>query len=289
MMRLGRRAVPFAMPSETVGPAPGVVPASGSLKRQLNLIRELAVTQFHLKYTGSVLGYIWSLAKPLMVFGIMYAVFSRLLRVGVGSPNFAIQLLVAVVLWQFFSETTAVGLQSIAANANLIRKAFFPRAVLVIAATLTAFMTFAINMALIMAVFLPLGRLDVGIQTLLLIPLITELYLFTLGVSLLLSTLFVFFRDIGYIWEVTTQILFYGSAVVYPLKFVSPQIQRFLVLNPMAQIIEDVRHVLVSQQLPWSEAVLGGLWFAPFVVVAAVALLGWWAFSRWSPDFAEHL
>jgi len=286
--RLVRRGAPAVVlaPAGVDGASPQ---EPSPLQRQYNLVRELAVTQFRLKYTGSVLGYIWSLAKPLMIFAIMYAVFSRLLRVGAGSPNFALQLLVAVVMWQFFSETTAVGLQSIVSNANVIRKAYFPRAILVIAATMTAFMTFLINFALIVIVFVPLGRLEVGWQSLWLLPLIIELYIVALGLSLLLSTLYVFFRDVGYIWEIGTQILFYGSAVVYPLGFVPSKIQRIIVLNPVAQIIEDVRHVIVTRQVPWSGAVLGVFWFAPMLVALAAALLGLWAFMRWSPQFAENL
>jgi len=286
--RLVRRGAPaVALVAGNVGRPAAEEPST--LDRQYNLVRELAVTQFRLKYTGSVLGYVWSLAKPLMIFAIMYAVFSRLLRVGAGSPNFALQLLVAVVMWQFFSETTAVGLQSIVSNANVIRKAYFPRAILVIAATMTAFMTFLINFALILVVFIPLGRLEIGWQSLLLVPLIVELYVVALGLSLLLSTLYVFFRDVGYIWEIGTQILFYGSAVVYPLGFVPSKIQRLIVVNPVAQIIEDVRHVVVTRQVPLSGAVLGGYWFAPLLVTLAAALLGLWAFLRWSPQFAENL
>ena len=260
-----------------------------AFERRLNLIVEMAVTQFRLKYTGSVLGYVWSLMKPLMIFAIMYIVFSKLLRVGNGSPNFALQLLVAVVLWQFFAETTAVGLQAIVGNANLIRKAYFPRGSLLVAATLTSFMTLAINLALIVLVFLPLGRLDVSWRTLLFLPLIAELYLLALGASLVLSTLYVFFRDVAYIWEVTTQVLFYGSAVVYPLGFVPASIQRFIVLNPMAQIIEDIRHVLVTHRVPWAGSVLGPLWFAPLLIAALIMLVGWSAFKRWAPMFAENL
>jgi len=265
-----------------------LIPERG-LRTYLNLTRELAFTQFKLKYSGSVLGYLWSLAKPLMLFAIMYVVFSQLLRVGAGSPNFALQLLVAVVVWSFFAETTAIGLHSIVANSNLIRKAYFPRAILVWSATVTALMTFAINMGLILIVFGPIGRLDLRLETLMMIPLIVELYLVTLGASLLLATMFVFFRDVGYIWEIVTQVLFYGSGVVYPLGFLSPAFQRILVLNPMAQIIEDIRHGLVTQHVPWSATILGGAWLVPLLLALAVIVVGCWAFTRWEPRFAESM
>ena len=265
-------------------------PGSSALARSLNLTRELAITQFKLKYAGSVLGYIWSLAKPLMLFAIMYAVFARLLRVGASSPNFAIQLLMGIIVWSFFSETTTGGLQSIVGNTHLVKKAFFPRSIIVISATLTAFMNFAINLGLLVLIAGLLGKLDLGGRSLWALPLVFELYALTLGAALLLATLYVFFRDVWYIWEISSQVLFYASAVVYPLAFVPPSLERVIALNPLTQIIEDLRHGLVTHQVPWTADVLGmnGL-FVPLLIAAAVVLVGWIAFNHWSPRFAEYL
>src|SRR2546422_778330 len=99
----------------------------------VNVTRELAVTQFKLKYTGSVLGYMWSLVKPLMVFGVMYVVFAILLNTGRGTVNFPLQLLVGVVLWMFFAETTSTAVSAVASNGSLVNRAFFPRSILVLA------------------------------------------------------------------------------------------------------------------------------------------------------------
>src|SRR5258708_21908176 len=187
----------------------------GALRRHANLTRELAVSQFKLKYTGSVLGYVWSLVKPLMLFATLYVVFSKLFHIDRGTTNFVFQLLIAIVLFTFFQETTSTAMNSIASNGNMIRKAYFPRAVLVVAATLSSLMTFTINMALIVIIGGALGRLSLGWQSLAAPLLFIELYLLVLGVALLLSSLFVFYRDLGHIWEIATQLLIYGSAVIY--------------------------------------------------------------------------
>ncbi|HEX6539138.1 MAG TPA: hypothetical protein VF155_08165, partial [Candidatus Dormibacteraeota bacterium] len=155
--------------------------------RNAALIRELAWTQFKLKYTGSVLGYLWSLLKPAMLFGILYVIFVVLLRQR--AHEFGLQLLVGIVFFTFFTECTGTAMSSIAGNAGLIQKAYFPRWVLVIASSMTAAMTFLINFTLIIAVAAPLGRVELGLRSLAAIPLVLELYVLSVGLSLLLASL----------------------------------------------------------------------------------------------------
>lgn len=266
-------------------------PAEG-MRRHLNLTRELAVTQFKLKYTGSVLGYLWSLLKPLMIFGIMYAIFDRLLHAGRTSDRFTMQLLVGIVVWTFFAETTGTAVNAIVVNGNLINKASFPRAILVVASSLSALMTFAINLFLIVVIAGATHNLSLGWQSLLTAPLLVELYLLVIGIALGLSALFVYYRDLGHIWEITVQLLFYGSAVVFPL---SPAILHravtLVALNPVAQIIEDIRHALVTQdpRVPWTATILGPAFLVPLLVVAAVLVAGLTIFRALAPHFSENL
>src|ERR1039457_5627993 len=189
-------------------------------QRNLNLVRELSITAFKLKYTGSALGYVWSLVKPLMLFAIMYLVFSQLLGTGSGSTDFPVQLLVAIVAWTFFTEATSTAMNAVAGNGDLIRKAYFPRWILVAASTTSALLTFAINTSLVLVVTLVLGHLDLTWLSLLAPLYYLELILLVLGLSMLLSSLFVFFRDLGHIWEILSLVLFYVSAVVFPFKTV---------------------------------------------------------------------
>jgi ABC-2 type transport system permease protein len=276
-----------AEPLATHSPPPG-----GRMGRHLNLTRELALTQFKLKYTGSVLGYLWSLLKPMMVFAIMYAVFDRLLHAGRTSDRFTLQLLIGIVIWTFFSETTVTAVNAIVVNGNLINKASFPRAILVIASSLTALMTFAINLSLIVVIAGAARQLSLGWHSLLALPLLLELYALVIGISLILSALFVFYRDLGHIWEIFTQLLFYGSAVVFPLsRDILHSKVELVALNPVAQIIEDLRHALVTQdpRVPWTATILGRATPVPLLTVVVVLVVGVVLFRRLSPHFSESL
>jgi len=179
-------------------------------QRNVNLVRELSITSFKLKYTGSALGYVWSLIKPLMLFGIMFLVFSILLRVGKGDTDFPVQLLIAIVAWTFFTEATATAMNAVAGNGDLIRKAYFPRWILVVASTTSALLTFAINTTLVLVVTFALGDLHLTLRSLFVPLFYLELIVLVLGLSLLLSSLFVFFRDLGHIWEIVS--LFFSMA-----------------------------------------------------------------------------
>jgi ABC-2 type transport system permease protein len=273
------------------GPGPTTPPLaarSGAARHNVELVLRLAVTNFKLKYTGSVLGYVWSLIKPLMIFGVTYLVFVRLLNAGARSPSFPLQLLIGIVLWNFIGETTGSALSSVVASSQLIKKAYFPRPVLVLASILTASMTFAINMCLIVIIAGVLGGLDLRLSSLLAIAVVIEMYLLVIGLGLLLSSLFVFFRDVGHIWEIMLQLLFYGSAVVYPLNF-APGFAHWLALNPVAQIINDFRYLVVTRNIPTTADILGIKILIPIGLVFASLIFGSLLFSRVAPDFAEQL
>ncbi len=284
-----RRYTDTRMTTVTARTAVAVRPRRTGWLRHYNLVRELALTQFKLKYTGSVLGYCWSLIKPLMLFAIMYAIFGYLFKLGRTSPNFPIQLLLGIVTWNFFAETTGSAMGAIAFNGNLIRKAFFPRSILVLASSLSAFITFLINTVLIVVIATPLGGMSLGWRSLLAPLLWFELYALILGLSMLLSSLFVFYRDLGHIWEVLSLVLFYGSAVVFPFALIPARLQHLAALNPIAQIIQDLRHALVTPKVPWMEQLIGIEYIGPFVICIAVITLGAWTFRRLSPRFAEEL
>lgn len=258
-----------------------------TLRRDAALTRELAWTQFKLKYTGSVLGYLWSLLKPAMLFAVLFTIFVLLLHQK--KQEFPLQLLVGVVIFTFFVECTSTAMSSIAGNAGLIQKAYFPRAILVVASSLTASMTFLINFALIVAVATPLGHLHPGVRSLMVIPLVLELYVLALGLSLLLSSLFVFYRDLGHIWDILTQVIFYASAVVFPVALIPARLRVPFFLNPMAQIIEDTRHALVLSDIPSTAALVGRNAAIPIAIALLAFVLGVATFRSLSPSFAENL
>jgi ABC-2 type transport system permease protein len=282
----------MSVAAEPVPPAgrstPPTTARPSPLRVNLNLTRELALTSFKLKYTGSTLGYAWSLVKPLLIFGMTYAVFVQVLKAGRSDPSFPVELLVGIVLWTFFADATSSAVGAIVANGQIIRKAYFPRWIVVVASTLSATMTLAVNLALVLLIGLPLGWFHVGLQTLLVPLLFIELYILVVGIGLLMSALFVFYRDLGHVWEITLQLLFYASAILFPLTLITKSFP-FAVMNPIAQIMEDMRRALITSAIPWSSSILGWLMVVPCLIVCGSLAVGYLVFHRSSPRFAEAL
>jgi ABC-2 type transport system permease protein len=275
-------------------------PRQSAWRSNLNLTRELAITSFKLKYTGSVLGYAWSLVKPLLIFGMTYLVFAVLLLRGktTAAQHFPVQLLLGIVVWTFIADATVSSVSAIVGNAHILLKAYFPRWILVVASTLSATMTLVVNMTLVLCIGIPLGWYHVGPQTLLLPVLFIELYVLIAGIGMLLSALFVFYRDLGHVWEIMLQLLLYASAIVFPIALVPSHFRvlsmgfnpRVLMgFNPFAQIIEDMRRALVTPLIPWTSEVLGWLIIVPWAAVCIVFGLGFFVFRRLSPKFGEAL
>lgn len=258
--------------------------------RYLDLIRELAITDFKLKYQGSVAGYLWSLAKPLMVFGVLYMVFNVFVKIGASIPYYPLYLLLGVILWGYFAEATTVGMGSVVGKGDMIRKVYFPRIVLIISSSISAIITLFLNL-LIVFVFMIFARLIPNpVQIVLFFVLIIELYVLTLGLSLILSSLFVKYRDIGHIWEVLVQVLFYATPIIYPLAVVPMRFQKIILLSPISQIIQDSRWLLITNQTVTSESVLKfPLFLIPYVIPFLLVFVGYNIFQKSSAQFAENV
>ncbi len=256
--------------------------------RYWSLVRELSITNFKLKYTGSALGYVWSLVKPLAYFGVLYVIFVQFFHQR--EDDFALQLLLAVVIFTFFAECTSAGLGSIAGNGHLIRKATFPLSALVIVTSVTALFTFLINLALVLIVALVAGKLQLDWDILAVPPLLIELYILSLGVGMILASVFVFFRDVGHVWEVISQLLIYACGVVFPAKRVPASLSHIYFLNPLAQNIEDLRHALITPAAAWSVTITGpGIYIVALGLSVASFATGLLLFRRLAPHFAESL
>jgi ABC-2 type transport system permease protein len=257
-------------------------------QRYLHLVRELAVTNFRLKYTGSVLGYLWSMMKPLAYFGILYVIFVDFFHQR--SPSFPPQMFLAIVLFNFFTESTGTSLGAIAGNGHLVRKASFPLSALVVSLSVTALFTMAINLSLVMVIGTVWGKLHLGLRTLALPFLLAELYLLSLGVGMILASIFVFYRDLGHIWEVLTQFLLYAAGIVFLAVQVPVHYRGWFFLNPLAQIIEDARHAVVTPDAPWTYTMIGVReYLIPIAISLFVFVFGLWLFRRLNPIFAENL
>jgi len=257
------------------------------------LLRQLVITDFKIRYKGSVLGYIWTLLRPLALFAVLYVVFVNFLRVGGDVPFFAVYLLLGVVFWNYFVEVTNNGVSAIVGKGDLLRKLSFPRYVVVMSGSFSALINLTINL-LVIAVFMVISGVPFTLNILWLIPLIIELFIFALSVAFILSALYVRFRDINYIWEVILQAGFYATPILYPITMVvakSPLIAKIMMLNPLAQVIQDARHLVITDQAVTITAIYGSQFmrFVPVLLVIAFAVIGAIYFRKKSPSFAEEI
>ena len=261
-------------------------------KRNRILLKELTKTDFKLRYQGSVLGYLWALLKPLMMFAILYVVFVKFFKWGGDIPHYAVYLLTGTVMWNFFMESTNQGIQAIVNRSDLLRKICFPKYIVVVSATLTAVINVLINLVVIIIFALINGVTPSW--SWLLVPLsIIELYVLSLGISFLLGAINVKYRDISSIWEVFTQALFYAVPIIYPITMVAETSQKaakLLLLNPIAQSIQDIRHNLVTDYAVTTWDYIGTKWICliPIILVIAITILAALYFRKRSKFFAEE-
>lgn len=260
-------------------------------RRNRILLRELVITDFKLRYQGSFLGYVWSVLKPLLLFAILYIVFDKFLRLGKNIEHFPVYLLLGVVLWSFFTEATNNGLRSIISRGSLIRKINFPKYIIVISGTISSLINLAINLVVIL-VFMAINHVPLTYESLLIFPLILELYVFALGVAFFLAALNVKFRDVGYLWDIFLQAAFYATPIIYPIQLVLDQSKvaaELILLNPVAQVIQDARHFVVT------DGTIRGvdlfqtslIWTIPFLIVLFSIGLAAYYFRKSSKNFAE--
>lgn len=267
-------------------------------KYSLILLREFVRTDFKVKYQDSVIGYLWSILKPLFMFSILYVVFVQVLRVGAGIENWPVALLTGVVLWQFFSDVTGGALKSIVSSGALLRKIKFPRYIIIVSNTVSAFITLIIN-SVVIAIFAIFTGVEFSWWILMAIPLVLELFIFAIGVAFFLSAAYVKFRDIQYIWDVFSQALFYGSAILFPVSLIAQvggvavgdALVKIALANPVAQVIQDFRHLVINDSVPSLYTMTEGfIWYlVPLSITVAVFIFGAWFFKRRAPYFAEDV
>jgi ABC-2 type transport system permease protein len=260
-------------------------------KNNRALLSELVRTDFKLRYQGSVLGYAWSLLRPLLMFAILYLVFAVVFKLGDSIPNYPIYLLLGIVLWSFFTEMTTQSLGSIVGRGDLIRKIRIPRWMIILSASVGALINLGLNLVVVF-VFVFISGMDLLATSVLLPLFIIEIYIFSLGLGLLLSALFVKYRDISYIWDVILQAGFYATPILYPLSLIkSETVQKVLLLNPLAQAIQGARNVFVTPASITINDVWNSQWaiMIPLTFVLMTLAIGILYFKREANDFAENL
>jgi ABC-2 type transport system permease protein len=258
-----------------------------------HLTYNIARNEFKLRFFGSILGYVWQLMRPLLLFGVLLFVFSHVAKVST-APHYAVALLAGIVLFTFFGEATGGAVRSVVDRENLVRKIHFPRLVIPLSIVLLASFNLALNLIVVL-----IFALAEGVRPMLSwveAPLILAmLVIYCTGLAMLLSALFVHFRDIQPIWEVFNQVLFYASGILIPVELMreklSPTLFHLLMLNPLAIIVEQFRHAMVDRGALSAGQVVGGWWqlLEPVGVVVAFFLIGFWVFNRSAPLIAENL
>lgn len=260
-------------------------------KKNIVLLKELVRTDFKLRYQNSTLGYLWSLLRPLFLFMILYVVFVKFLRLGGDIPNFPVYLLLGIVLWTFFIEITSQSISSIVGRGDLIRKIKIPRWIIIVSVSISALINLFLNLVIV-GVFMVINGVPLMLSAIAFPVVLLELYLFSLGLSLWLSALYVKYRDVSYIWEITMQGLFYLTPILYPLSMISqPWMQKTLLLSPIAQSIQAARYLLISHETVTFEKVFGSqiMLLIPLTIVLIVLVSGVLYFRKESKYFAENI
>jgi len=255
------------------------------------LLRELVRTDFKLRYQNSILGYVWSLLRPLLLFLILYLVFTKFLKVGNNVPHYPVYLLLGLLLWNFFVEVSMGSVTAIVSKGDLLRKINFPKYVVILAVLVGGLINLSLT-SVVIVIFMIAGHVAISWQALLLIPLLLELIVIAITAAFFLSTAFVRYRDVSYIWEVTTQAAFYATPILYPLTRIPHSFAKFLILNPLAQVIQDSRYVLITHASETISTVYGGdrwIWAIPIGFTLIMAVLTTTYFRRHSKSFAEEV
>jgi ABC-2 type transport system permease protein len=266
----------------------------GSPRRFFDLLWLISVTEFKRVYFGTVLGYVWSLIRPLMLFGVLLVVFTKVFRVGHELEFYPVVLLLGIVLYTFFQEATTTAVTSVIAQEGVVRKTQFPRLVIPLATVLTAIFNLGLNLIIVLVFILAWG-VDPTWTWFLFPVALALLFLLTITLAMSLSVLYVRFRDIAIIWAVVAQVLLYATPVIYPLGkpgLNNAHFERLLMINPLAVIFEQVRYWVIEPDVAPTavEAAGGWIWLAPAAAIyVAVCVFGVWIFSREAPRVAEEL
>ncbi|MDD1762465.1 MAG: ABC transporter permease [Methanothrix sp.] len=246
-----------------------------------DLVIRLAWSDFKLRYKSSALGFFWSLLEPLLMLIVLYMVFSNLMRIQV--EHYQLFLLLGIITWNFLERGTSMSIGGIIGKPSLVQKVYFPRDILVISTCFTALMMTALEIV-VFVIFMVVFRVVPGVAVAYLPILFVFEFITVLGLSMALAALNVYFRDVQFIWRLILQIGFFATPVIYPISIFPPNLQKFIMLNPMACLISMMRDCTLYQMAPASAELA-------YVVVSALALLfiGYLIFGRLEPKFAEAI
>jgi ABC-2 type transport system permease protein len=262
----------------------------GGARRFFQLTWLMAATEFKLNYFGTALGYLWSLIRPLLLFAVLYTVFTRIIRFGGSVEHYPTLLLLNLMLWAFFAESTTQAVTCVQRGENIVRKMQFPRLVIPLSVVLTSLFNLCLNLIAVIIFMIATG-VEPRVTWLALPLIVAVLVLMSTGVSLLLSALFVRFRDVAQIWSVLVLVLFYSSPILYPVEFIPHSLRFALFINPLDAVFNMARLLLVDPTAPTIVDAAGSVFgvVVPAIIVLATCAIGFGYFTREARRIAEDL
>jgi ABC-2 type transport system permease protein len=262
----------------------------GGGRRFFELLYLISVTEFKKTYFGTALGYVWSLVRPLVLFAVLLFVFTQIFRIGSLVNNYEVLLLFNIVVFSFFQEATNMAVTSVVSNEGIVRKTQFPRLVIPMAPVLTSLFNLGVNLVAVLIFLLAFGVSPTW--TWFFFPLVVAiLFVLTAATSMLLSSLYVRYRDVAIIWSVAATALFYGTPVLYPIEIVPERFRDILAINPLTPLFAQARKWIIDPTAPGAAETVGG-WghlIPPVLIAVALCVLAVWVFNREAPRVAEEL
>lgn len=246
-----------------------------------DLIWKLSWGEFKLRYKNSVLGYFWSLLEPLLMLTVLYFVFSNLMKVQV--EHYQLFLLMGIILWNFLSRSTTIGMFAIVGRPDMIKKIYFPRDIFVISSCVTALLM-SIFESIVFFIFMAVFRVPISLNIIYAPLILIFLFTLALGISMTLSALNVYYRDVQFIWDVLMQAGFFATPILYSMDILPETFQKIVLLNPMSRIIISARETVIYSTPASPEDLL--FMFASSVLFL---IIGYAVFSRLEPGFAEEI
>jgi ABC-type polysaccharide/polyol phosphate transport system ATPase subunit/ABC-type polysaccharide/polyol phosphate export permease len=264
--------------------------AASAARRFAEVTLALARADFKLRYLDSAVGYVWSLAQPLLLFGVLYMVFSQVVRFDTGVTDYPLKLLLGIVLFTYFTEAAGSALPSLVTKGSMLRKIRFPALAVPLSSVLTSSFVYGFSLLVLVAFLLASGD-PPSLAWLEVIPLLALLVVFTAAVSVLLALLYVSIRDVQPIWVVVTRLLFFATPIFYPIELAPEHLQRVLMLNPLGVVIVEARHALIDPSGPSAASAAGGpVWLAiPLVLTGLVAIASAWLLHARGSRIAERM
>jgi lipopolysaccharide transport system permease protein len=249
------------------------------------LILRLAKTDFKLRYRGSVLGYVWAILRPLLLFTVLSFVFSSVFNFkNTGTPFYSLELITGLLLFQFFAEGTSAGMNALLSKAQLVTKIYVPRWTLVVSSTINSLFVFGMNLLVLVLFFVLYGKIPSIAGMLMFFMYVIFFYILILSFSFLTASLFVRFRDLSMIWDVLLSIIMYAAPIIYPLSIIPEHLQKILLINPVGFIIHFIKQALIFNH------------FASFVQIVffmlglgAFSAVSWYVFQKNEKKVAEYI